>query len=112
MKVTPIKRKFGRYLPGEEFDLPDKVALVFVNAKKLAYVGGEVKAEPVYQTRALVAAPVQSVEIAGPRGDVLIIDEIAEVDSAGVEWHATLHAASKLKNADGTWRKKPGRVAG
>lgn len=89
MKVTPVKRKFGRYLPGEEFDLPDKVARVFVNAKKLAYVGGM-----TYQTRALVAAPVQ-----------------VEVDSSGAAWDAALHTSTKLKNSDGTWRKKPGRVA-
>ncbi len=92
MKVTPINRKFGRYQPGEEFDLPDKVARVFVNAKKLAYVAG------VYQTRALVAAPVQAAVS-------------VEVDSNGVEWDATLHTSTKLKNSDGTWRKKPGRVA-
>jgi hypothetical protein len=87
MKVTPIKRKFGRYLPGEEFDLPDKVARVFINAKKVQAVGMP------YQTRALVAAPS------------------VEVDSAGVEWNASLHTSTKLKNADGTWRKKPGRAA-
>jgi hypothetical protein len=31
-----------------------------------------------------------------------------EVDSAGNPWNAELHVASKLKNQDGTWRKKPG----
>lgn len=93
MKVTPIKRKFGRYLPGQEFDLPDKVARVFINAKKLQAVGGM-----TYQTRALVAAPVQSAPS-------------VEVDSSGAEWDASLHTSTKLKNADGTWRKKPGRAA-
>jgi hypothetical protein len=92
MKVTPIKRKFGRYLPGEEFDLPDKVARVFINAKKVQAVGMP------YQTRALVAAPA----FAHP---------MVEVDANGVEWDAALHTSTKLKNADGTWRKKPGRAA-
>lgn len=119
MKVTPIKRKFGRYMPGEEFELPDKVARIFVNQKKLAYVGGEVKAkaESVYQTRALVAAPVMAAPDVQVVGYVETFDSAeigamgAEVDATGVEWDATLHAASKLKNSDGTWRKKPGRAA-
>lgn len=89
MKVTPIKRKFGRYLPGEEFEMPDKAARIFINAKKLEAVGGM-----TYQTRALVAAPIH-----------------VEVDSAGIAWDASLHTSTKLKNSDGTWRRKPGRAA-
>ncbi len=92
MKVTPLKRKFGRYMPGEEFDLPDKVARVLVSAKKLAAVG--------YETRALVA------------GKPAKIAASVEVDSAGAAWDASLHTSTKLKNSDGTWRKKPGRAAG
>jgi hypothetical protein len=34
-----------------------------------------------------------------------------DVDSAGVQWSADLHVASKLKNQNGTWRKKPGAAA-
>ena len=34
----------------------------------------------------------------------------SELDSAGVEWSEELHAASKAKNADGTWRKRRGGV--
>lgn len=48
MKVTPVKRKFGRYSPGEAFDLPDPVARVFVRKGKLAEYS-----EP--ETRALEA---------------------------------------------------------
>lgn len=33
-----------------------------------------------------------------------------EVDSAGEEWNADLHVATKLKNQNGTWRKKPVRA--
>lgn len=92
MKVTPLKRKFGRYLPGEEFDLPDNVARVFIRAKKVEQVG--------YETRALVA------------GKPAKMPASVEVDSAGVAWDASLHTSTKLKNSDGTWRKKPGRAAG
>lgn len=94
MKVTPIKRKFGRYVPGEEFELPDRVANVFIKAKKVEAVGGM-----TYQTRALVAAPVQKAA-----AELLL-------DSAGMPWDGTLHTSTKLKNSDGTWRKKPGRAA-
>lgn len=93
MKVTPIKRKFGRYAPGEEFELPDRVAKVFIRAKKVEAAGGM-----TYQTRALQAAPVQSTPS-------------VDVDSSGAAWDAALHTSTKLKNSDGTWRKKPGRVA-
>lgn len=34
-----------------------------------------------------------------------------EVDSAGQEWNPELHVATKLKNQNGTWRKKPGAAA-
>jgi hypothetical protein len=90
MKVTPVKRKFGRYLPGEEFEMPDRAARIFINAKKLEQVG--------YQTRALQAAPLE-------------VPPSIEVDSAGMAWDAMLHSSTKLKNSDGTWRKKPGRAA-
>ncbi len=93
MKVTPIKRKFGRYLPGEEFELKDPIARVFIKKQVLQEVGGL-----NYQTRAMTAAPVQS-------------ESSVEVDSAGAQWDASLHTSTKLKNSDGTWRKKPGRAA-
>lgn len=83
MKVTPVNRKFGKYSPGEEFELKDALARVFIRQNKLA---------PVYQTRAMTAV-------------------VHEVDSAGVVWDSTLHTSTKLKNADGTWRKKPGSRA-
>lgn len=34
MRVVPIK-KFGRYLPGQPFDFPDKAAKVFIKVGKL-----------------------------------------------------------------------------
>jgi len=57
MKVTPVSKKFGKYRPGEEFELPDKAAKVFVRAGKLR------KVEPTYQTRMMTAAaPMQAAE--------------------------------------------------
>lgn len=34
-----------------------------------------------------------------------------ETDSAGEVWNPDFHVASKLKNQNGTWRKKPGAAA-
>jgi hypothetical protein len=48
-----------------------------------------------YMTRDMVPAPPQGAPV-------------PELDSAGTAWSADFHVATKLKNADGTWRKKPG----
>lgn len=34
-----------------------------------------------------------------------------ELDSAGEPWNPDFHVATKLKNQNGTWRKKPGGAA-
>lgn len=94
MKVTPIGKKFGQYAPGEVFEFPDTPAKAFIKLKKLAPAEGEITSKrTVYQTRDLVAAPA------------------VDVDSAGMAWDASLHTSTRLKNSDGTWRKKPGRAA-
>ena len=36
MQITPVKKKFGRYSPGEPFDLPDKAAKVLIKLGKVA----------------------------------------------------------------------------
>ena len=82
MKVTPIKKKFGKYAPGDVFDLPDKAAKLFIKVGKLAAV----TAAPAYQTRMMQAAPVQAV--------------VPAADPAPYGY-----------KADGTPRKRPGRPA-
>lgn len=42
---------------------------------------------------------------------VIIKAPAVEVDSAGQAWDEALHVASKLKNNNGTWRKKPGAAS-
>ena len=73
MKVTPIK-KFGRYLPGEVFELQDKTAKVFIKAKRLRAADepapepepsramAALAARPQYQTRDMQAATVAAVD--------------------------------------------------
>jgi len=36
MKVTPIKRKFGKYAPGDVFELKDRSAKLLIRVGKLA----------------------------------------------------------------------------
>lgn len=52
MKVTPTTKKFGKYEPGDEFELPDKAARIFIHVGKLREVGGL-----GYQTRMMESAP-------------------------------------------------------
>lgn len=51
MKVTPIRKKFGRYAPGDVFELPDRSARLLIKVGKLQAVdeGAEAPApvEPV-----------------------------------------------------------------
>lgn len=63
----------------------------------------EQKSSNSYQTR-MMQADTGSVSNAADH----IIDSATEVDSAGQGWNAETHVATKLKNQDGTWRKKPG----
>lgn len=41
MKVTPVDKPFGAYRPGEQFDLPEVVALHLIGLGMLAAVDGE-----------------------------------------------------------------------
>lgn len=58
MKVTPVRKKFGKYAPGDEFEFPDQTAKVFIRIGKLA----EVKPGLVYQTRMMTAQLERPVE--------------------------------------------------
>lgn len=49
MKVTPVKKKFGKYSPGDVFEFPSKAAKIYIKVGKLAEVTEEkvVVPEPV-----------------------------------------------------------------
>jgi hypothetical protein len=109
MKVTPIGKPFGKYKPGDEFELKDVLAKVYIGKHKL---------QQVYKTRALVAEDLQTKQQDVPE-ETAEVTEAAEsteaagpeLDSAGTAWDAETHTSTKLKNSDGTWRKKPGRAS-
>ena len=92
MKVTPINRKFGKHLPGDVFEFPDKAARLFIKVGKL-------KEAPTlaYNTRMMQAAPVAPV-VAVVESEVLAVTESAEAAPYGYK-------------ADGTPRARPGRPA-
>lgn len=53
MQVTPTKKKFGKYSPGDVFEMPDKTAKVFIKVGKLQAAESSLG----YQTRMMQAAP-------------------------------------------------------
>ena len=40
--------------------------------------------------------------------DIPVLTDEVELDSAGEAWNEELHVATKIRNVDGTWRKRPG----
>lgn len=99
MKVTVKDNKTGRerVMPKAHADLLEKLGRV------------------TYLTRDMAAAPIAPIRpvvepVSAPAEVPEEIEEAAsaEVDSTGAEWNPDLHVSTKLKNAGGTWRKKPG----
>lgn len=85
MKVTPVKKKFGKYSPGESFDLPDKAAKVLIKVGKLRAVD---EGSQVYRTR------------------VMQPQEPMQMQQAAMQAEAPWGYKT-----DGTPRKRPGRPA-
>lgn len=61
MKVTPVDKKFGKYLPGEVFTFPDKPARVFIKLGKLREAD-DVPVPQTYQNRMMTSAPAAAVD--------------------------------------------------
>lgn len=80
MIVTPTKKKFGKYAPGDTFELRDKTAKVLVKLGMLA----PAQAAPAaggYQTRMLTAAPVAPL-VAAPAPQAPVGQYIIKVEGA------------------------------
>lgn len=104
MRVTPVKRKFGKYAPGDVFELRDKSAKVLIKVGKLAEAP-DVPAKPAqtYLTRDMRpanAAPVVETREAEPEAEEVADHVAEEVEEAPYGY-----------KADGTPRKRPGRPA-
>lgn len=61
--------------------------------------------QPSEQT-VLAAAFDKAVQTVGP--EIVAATLSTETDSTGAEWNPELHASTKSKNADGTWKKRRG----
>jgi hypothetical protein len=94
MKVTPINKKFGKYAPGDEFDLPDRIAKVLVKVGKLQEVNANA---PVYQTRMMTAEPERRFTVTT---EEYIPGKVQFAEEAPYGY-----------KADGTPRLRPGRPA-
>lgn len=90
MKVTPTKKKFGKYAPGHVFDFPDKIAKVFIRAGKLREADKEASPPPV-------------------RAAQLYATRMMQAESFISQVSAPKEPAPYGYKADGTPRKRPGR---
>lgn len=96
MQVKTIDRQ------GREKTMPERYAKILQKMGRLTYQTRDMVAEPVRAQKPVKVAEPETIEVA--------VTE-PEFDSAGDAWTADLHVASKLKNQNGTWRKKPGAAA-
>lgn len=96
MKVTPTKKKFGKYAVGDVFELPSRTAKVFIKVGTLAEVidaPALTAATNKYSTRMMQAAP-------------------ASLHTVSAEALAQTAAIAPYGyKADGTPRLRPGRPA-
>lgn len=93
MKVTPVSRKFGKYAPGDVFELKDKTAKLLIKVGKLREPD-VVHAAPVYETRMMQARQPDAV-------DVAVFEAVESI----------INDAPYGYKADGTPRLRPGRPA-
>lgn len=82
-----------RYKNGREKEMSDRYAVVLEKIGHGSYMTRDMRA----------VMPV--VHIASP------VEQQVELDDNGVPFDPELHAESKVKNKDGSWRKKPGSKA-
>ena len=99
MRVTPTKGKFGKYSPGDAFNLPAKIARVFIKKGKLAEVPEAVA--PV------VPAPVADLDPVAEAKDVRQYE--TRMLTAAQAYETKAEEAPYGYKADGTPRKRPGR---
>ena len=100
MQVTPINRKFGKYDPGDVFELRDKTAKALIKLGKLAEAPAVQSKPQSYITRDLRAAPEPVV--VQTRAPEPVAEEVAE---------ESVEDAPYGYKSDGTPRKRPGRPA-
>lgn len=132
MKVTPLKKKFGKHEVGSVFDLPDKAARLFIKVGKLQ----EANPSQTYTTRDMrayqpapvvvvandppadhpaaepvVSTPVEATEVISTESSVSGDNESASVEAEEAGGDNTPDADAPWgRKADGTPKKRPGRA--
>lgn len=102
-KLTVIKpfSYAGRSMrAGADFEATGRDARILVAIGKASY-----------QTRVMTAAPPTSAPAPSPvpaPAAAPVAPGGPDLDSAGVAWDEAVHVSTRLKNVDGTWRKRPG----
>lgn len=94
VKVTPLNRRFGKYLPGDTFEIHPAAAKVFITKGRLAAA----EVAPTYQTRMMTASDVSALQ--HPFSPNLNPTSVTTTDEAPYGY-----------KADGTPKKRPGRQA-
>jgi hypothetical protein len=87
-------RAIFKYSKGGEREMSIRDAKILEKLKLGTYMTRDMRAGVPEFPNAKVVKPEPVVDL--------------ELDSAGFAWDAELHAESRAKNKDGTWRKRPG----
>lgn len=89
-----------KYTAGHTRKMLERDAKILSKLGKGSYLTRDLAAyRPVLLQEAMPPEPLQPV----PEQE-----EEEDVDSVGDAWDEAIHVSTKLKNADGTWRKRPG----
>lgn len=132
MKVTPLKKKFGKHEIGSVFDLPDKAARLFIKVGKLqeanpsqTYTTRDMRAyqpTPVVMVskdppadppaaKPVVSNPVETTEVDSTDASVSGDNQSAHVEAEEAGGDNTPDDDAPWgRKADGTPKKRPGRA--
>lgn len=93
------------YPDGSTREMPEQHAKILQHLGRATYRA----ASPSYMTRDMKAEQVVPMPVSThPAEEVRSEESAKDLDSAGEMWDELIHVSTKLKNADGTWRKRPG----
>lgn len=93
------------YPDGSTREMPEQHAKILQHLGRATYRA----AATTYLTRDMKAEPAALPSMPAPPAHEAGSDKaVEELDSAGDAWDELTHVSTKLKNADGTWRKRPG----
>lgn len=105
---------------GRTQEMDEKAAKLLSKVKRGTYQTRDMVAESLVQSVVIPEYSPPNIPPAEPaqldtdtEARDRVLDQITqsvntEIDSSGTAWNADIHTATKIRNQDGTWRKKPG----